>query len=185
MEQSFEDFLKTNRDLSLPRPHRIKKSYHTINGLTYYRRVRPKDLDFIIDQCQYLSIIREMNLLMVDRLVVNKSFTLPSGMGKLEIVKMESASWIDKNGKLGTNRPVNYLETNRLWYEDEEARLNKTLVRYDTDATFRLKYKMRGRLYKNCRYFSIQFGRHIKSRLTEEIRKGGYDAYKLKTYYNE
>lgn len=176
MTKSFEEFSKEFKNVSGSRKHKITGSQNTISGFHYYRKIRPKTKDFVLSDIQYLSIIREMNLLIVDELIFNKSVKLPCGFGKLEILKYEPTSWIDSNGKLKSNRPINMNETLRLWHEDEEARFNKSIVRYDSDFIFRFKYPLRGRKSKNSRYFAMQFNRSMRQKLSLAIKSGEYDA---------
>ena len=184
MKESFEEFLKKSKNVSGNRIHKITKSQNTISGFSYYRKIRPRESQFVLKDKEYLSIIREMNKLMADSLIENKSLKLPSGFGKLEIVKVEPVSWIDKNGKFKTSRMIDMHSTFKLWYEDEDARENKTIVRYDGDFIFRIKYIARGRTYKYNKYFSIQFNRELRKKLTTAIRAGNYDTY-LKIPYKQ
>ena len=92
MEQSFEQYLKDAKNVSSNRKHKITGSQNTISGFHYYRSIRPKESQFVLKDKEYLSIIREMNNLVADYLIENKSIRLPSGFGKLEIVKYETKS---------------------------------------------------------------------------------------------
>ena len=177
MKESFEEFLKRSKNVSGNRTHKITGSQNTISGFYYYRKIRPKESQFVLKDIEYLSIIREMNNLMADSLIKNKSVKLPSGFGKLEIIKVEPISWIDKDNNFKTNRMIDMNSTFKLWYDDKEARENKTIVRYDDDFIFRIKYSTRGRLYKYNKYFSIQFNRELRQKLTAVIRIGNYDTY--------
>lgn len=180
MKQSFDEFLKEIKNVYGKRNHKIKNSIGVIDGFYYYRKNRPKDKDFVLKNTEYLSIIREMNLLLVDNLIENRKFKLPCGFGDIEIVKTESKSWINKDEKLETTKPINMHETLKLWYEDEESRLNKTYVRYDNDYTFRIKYIKKTCSYRNNIYFNIKFGRFLKKKLKDAIVESDYDAYELK-----
>ena len=182
MEQTFDEFLKEVKHVSGPRVHKITNSLNTIDGFYYYRRIKPKDKELVLKDIQYLSIIREMNLLLVDSLIRNKSFRLPSGMGLIEILKIPSKSWINDNDELETTKPINMNETLRLWYEDEECRKNRTYVRYDNEYTFRIKYIKKTCTYRNNIYFNINFGRYLKKKLKDTIVAGNYDAYEIKQY---
>ena len=177
MEQSFEEYLKEAKNVHSNRKHKITGSQNTISGFHYYRKIRPKEKEFTLKDKEYLSIIREMNNLVADYLIKNKSIRLPSGFGKLEIVKIENKSWIDSNGKLVTSKVIDIHNTLKLWYEDEEARLNRSLIRFDNEYTFRIKYPQTGRMYQHNRYFSIQFNRNLRCKLRDAIQTGNYDTY--------
>ena len=92
MDQTFEEYLKEAKNVHGDRKHKITGSQNTIAGFHYYRKIRPKETKFTLKDKEYLSIIREMNNLIADYLIENKSIRLPSGFGKLEIVKYETKS---------------------------------------------------------------------------------------------
>jgi hypothetical protein len=92
MEQSLEDYFKEVKNVHSDRKHKITGSQNTIAGFHYYRKIRPKEKSFTLLDKEYLSIIREMNNLVVDYLIENKSIRLPSGFGKIEICKIENKS---------------------------------------------------------------------------------------------
>ena len=118
-----------------------------------------------------------MNNLVADYLIENKSIRLPAGFGKLEVVKYETKSWIDESGKFISTKKVDMNSTIRLWYEDEESRINKTLVRYDDEFVFRFNYPQHGRMYKYNGYYSIKFNRQLQQKLKLAIQAGNYDTY--------
>lgn len=177
MEQTFEDYLKEAKNVNSNRKHKITGSQNTISGFHYYRKIRPQEKEFVLKDKEYLSIIREMNNLVVDYLVENKSIRLPAGFGKLEIIKTETKSWIDDTGKFISSKKIDMNSTFKLWYEDEESRLNKTLVRHDDEFIFRIKYPQNGRMYKYNGYFSIRFNRQLRHKLMLSIKTGNYDTY--------
>lgn len=177
MEKSFEDYAKEVQNVHGKRKHKITGSQNTISGFSYYRKIRPKEKEFVLKDKEYLSIIREMNNLVADYLIENKSIRLPAGFGKLEVVKYETKSWIDESGKFISTKKVDMNSTIRLWYEDEESRINKTLVRYDDEFVFRFNYPQHGRMYKYNGYYSIKFNRQLQQKLKLAIQAGNYDTY--------
>ena len=177
MKQTFEDYLKEVQNVHGSRKHKISGSKNTIDGLRYYRKIRPREKEFVLTDKEYLSIIREMNNLVVDYLIENKSIRLPAGFGKLEVVKYETKSWIDEDGRFMSTKKIDMNSTLKLWYDDEESRLNKTLVRYDDEFIFRFYYPQRGRMYKYNGYYSIRFNRNLQQKLKLAIQAGNYDTY--------
>ena len=71
MEQSFEDYAKEVQNVHGNRKHKITRSQNTISGFGYYRKIRPKEKEFVLKDKEYLSIIREMNNLIADYLIEN------------------------------------------------------------------------------------------------------------------
>lgn len=76
-----------------------------------------------------------------------------------------------------SSKIVDMHNTFKLWHEDEEARLNKTKVRFDEDYIFRIKYPQKGRMYKYNGYFSMQFNRELRHKLSRSIKNYNYDTY--------
>lgn len=114
MKQTFEEYLKEAKNVHGDRKHRITGSQNTIAGFSYYRKTRPKESSFTLKDKEYLSIIREMNNLVADYLVKNKSIRLPSGFGKLEVIKHETKCWIDENGKFVSTKKIDMHNTLKL-----------------------------------------------------------------------
>ena len=179
---SYSEFLKKLKNVDGPRKHKISNSIGMQHAFYHYRKNRPKDSRFVLARNQYDSIINDMNKLAADRLFENKSFLLPCGIGKLLINKTKSKVCIDDNGKLFCNKPVDRDKTYRLWYEDAEARLNKILVRVDTDEVFRFRYKKTGTLIaKGIIYFAFNFGRDLKLKMRDIILTDkNFDTYERK-----
>lgn len=177
MKQTFEEYAKEIQNVHGNRKHKITGSQNTISGFHYYRKIRPKEKEFVLKDKEYLSIIREMNNLIADYLIENKSIRLPAGFGKLEIVKYETKSWIDDNGRFISTKKIDMNSTLKLWYEDEESRLNKTLVRHDDEFVFRFNYPQYGRIYKYNGYYSIKFNRQLQQKLKLAIQAGNYDTF--------
>ena len=114
MKQAFKDYLKEVQNVHGSRRHKISGSQNTISGFSYYRKIRPKEKEFVLKDKEYLSIIREMNNLIADYLVKNKSIRLPAGFGKLEVVKYETKSWIDEDGRFISTKKIDMNSTLRL-----------------------------------------------------------------------
>lgn len=114
MKQTFEEYAKEIQNVHGSRKHKITGSQNTISGFRYYRKIRPKEKEFVLKDKEYLSIIREMNNLIADYLIENKSIRLPAGFGKLEIVKYETKSWIDDNGRFISTKKIDMNSTLKL-----------------------------------------------------------------------
>ena len=114
MEQTFEEYLKEAKNVHSNRSHKITGSQNTISGFSYYRKIKPKEPEFVLKDKEYLSIIREMNNLVADYLIENKSIRLPAGFGKLEIVKYETQSWINEDGKFVSSKIIDMHSTFKL-----------------------------------------------------------------------
>jgi len=177
MNKSFQEYAKKVKKVSGSRNHKIKNSLGMKDAYFYYRKNRPSDNKYALTERQYSSIINEMNYLWTEELINKGKMMFPEGLGGAHIVKNDVSPIIDKNGNLKIRRNVNPSATLKLWFEDDEARQNKTLVRFESDESFKIVYWMSKAKFKNYPYVRIQFTRALKKRLHERIMSGGYDTF--------
>lgn len=173
----FDEFIKSIKKVSGKRSHRIVNSYGFFFYYRHFNKIKPNSKEYHIGNELYSSIINSMNSMIVDRLIDSGSVKLPCGLGKLSILKVKNESWIDKNGKLRTNRKVDMMSTLKLWYEDDESRSKKTLVRFDDEYTFKIVFDKRKASFKNKSYLMFSPNRSLKIKLKDCIKNKNYDAY--------
>ena len=63
-----------------------------------------------------------------------------------------------------------------LWKNDNEAFKDKTLLRYELDYIYKLKYNPYKAKFNNKTIFQFKFIREIKQGISKEIQKGNIDA---------
>ena len=147
----------------------VNNSYGVYDYYKYYRHNRPKDRSYYkMNEAQYYKLIRTVNEYLIDLLFQNKRLELPDGFGELIILRRDSKVII-KDGKVKTNRPVNWDATIRLWFEDKEAEKNKTLVRWDVDHVTTIKYLRTNAKFRNKAFYELQLVRRLKKRLSSLI----------------
>lgn len=181
MEETYGDFLKRIKNVSGPRVHKVSNSSGISAAILFYTKTRPRDPQYVLSRSQFSKVIDSMNLLLIDELLSNGSFRLPSGLGELRISKRKAATFIDNEGKLVCTRSIDRDKTYRLWYEDEEAMLSKQLVRSDDEYIFRIIHSRVSVRSKNAIYYYIKFGRSVKQKLKNKILTDKtFDAYERK-----
>lgn len=148
--------------------YNIRNSWGVYDFYKYYRKTKPKDSKWVISDVQYYSIFRRVNELLVDHLIRTGELELPYRMGQLVILKKELKSWIDPSGKRRTSRVINWEATLELWYNDEEARKNKTLLYYEDDERLTVRYLKNKAIYKNKYYYEFRSNRDIYRRARNE-----------------
>ena len=100
-------------------------------------------------------------------------------MGKLELRKRNSLPIIDKKGNIKVTYAIDWDSTLKLWYDDEEAFNNKTLVKFPEKSIFRVKYNKSTANYENKSFMEFQVNRSIKTRLKQKIKNNEIDAFNL------
>ena len=131
---------------------------------------------------EFLSIIRKTNDILRQLIIQGEEITLPEKMGKLELRKKQTIIEF-KEGKLKTNLPIDWNSTLKLWYEDEQSRKEKRLIRQETKEVFKVFYNKRRAEYPNKSFYQFHINREIKKGLKQKIKNGEIDAlliYKIK-----
>lgn len=175
---TYNEFKRSILNLDKPRKHRIKGSLGIYDGYKYYRKNKPKDKIYILTESQYFAITRKINLLLAEELINGEEVKFPYKMGKLELRKIDSMIKI-KEGKVVSNLPINWDVTLKLWYEDEEAFKERTLIKMEEKEVFKIYYNKYLANYKNKSYYEFEVNRDIKKRLKHKIKEGRIEALYL------
>ena len=139
---TFKDFIsqkKKRGKTKLPPDFTVKdymKHYrHSVwryqRGLTRAgtrRKRMAKNSKWILTPVQYKKILSSINTLLLEATLRGEDIELPEGFGVLYARQKPVITKVDENGKLRTNRAVNWKETLNLWYKDKEAREAKQVV---------------------------------------------------------
>lgn len=154
----------------------VNNSYGVYDYYKYYRHNRPKDRSYYkMNEHQYYTLIRAVNEYLVELLFKNKIVEFPDRLGQLVIQKRNTTVTF-KDGKLRTNRPVNWDATIRLWFEDPEAEKKKTLIRWESDRILGIFYKKNNAVYHNKTFYEFQIIRRIKQRLSQAVKEEAFDT---------
>ncbi len=167
--------------------NRTKGKIKTHYGIAdYYKSFKADNKDANISYSQYSKIIQrfndELTHLIIDD---NLEYVFPHLGSSISIKKDKRVPKI-VNGKLYNTTPVDWVATNKLWDEDQEARDKKLLVRYNNNHTskyvFRVFFKKHIYPVKNKPYYKFQttrsFARALSSRIKDDSKEN-YDAFLL------
>lgn len=180
MEIELKEFRRKVQKLNQPRHYTVNNSWGVYDAYKYYRKNKPKDKIYILTESQYFAIIRKINLLLAEELSNGNDITLPYHMGTIELRKFNGDIRIDSNGKVKTNFPIDWNKTLELWYEDEEAYKDKTLIRLEEKEIFKLYYNKNSANYENKSFYEFIFNKDLRVRLKQKIKEGVIDAPLLK-----
>lgn len=173
---SLSEFRKEILKVDKPRKTTINNSYGVYDAYKYYRKNKPSDKKYILSESQYFAIIRQMNLLLVDELLNQRDIVFPYSMGRLEVRKWAPMAYF-KDGRIKSNYPIDWNETLKLWYEDEESKDNRTIVKKKEKEVFKINYNKSKAYYTNKNYFEFIVNRPLKLALKEAILQGDFDAF--------
>lgn len=170
------EFKRKVRKVTEHREHKIRNSLGVYDGYKYYRKNKPKEKEYILSESQYFAIIRQINNLLANEVVKGNEVKLPHRMGTIEIRKYEKSIKVDKDGKVITNLPIDWDNTLKLWYEDEKAFKNKTLLRLDEQEIYKIVYNKEDVNFNNKSFYEFVFNKDLKLRLKHNIKQGIIDA---------
>ena len=179
MINSYKDFKSAIQGLQNTRTHKVTNSLGSYDAYKYIRKNKWFNIDRPLTEHEFYQIIRRINNYLAEELINGNDVIFPNRMGKLELRKRNSLPVIDKNGNLKVTYAIDWDSTLKLWYEDEEAFNNKTLVRLPERNIFRIKYNKNTANYNNKSFMEFQVNRNIKVRLKQKIKNNEIDAFNL------
>lgn len=155
---------------------KIKGSWGIYDAYKHIRRNKWYDIGRPLTEHEFYSIVRGVNNLVADGITLGQTVYFPSRMGKLELRKFEVAPRIKKNGKLYIPYSIDWQSTLELWFEDEEARNSKTLIRRADSIKYVLWYNKYDATYQNKWFYEFELNRFAKRRLHKNIVEGITDT---------
>lgn len=174
-ERSFAEFLAEVQKQRTPKPRKVTNCWGVYDAYKQARKNGWYDVGKAVSEHDFYSIVRQVNKLIAEEIANGNSVTFPSRMGKLELRKIPRGVSI-VNGKLKVTFPPDWSETMKLWYEDEEARKNKTLVRDESPFGYKVKYEKFDATYENKMFYQFTLNRFIRRVLKENIKNGKIDS---------
>ena len=179
MINSYKDFKSVIQGLQNTRTHKVTNSLGSYDAYKYIRKNKWFNIGRPLTEHEFYQIIRRINNYLAEDLINGNDVIFPNRMGKLELRKRNALPIIDKNGNLKVTYAIDQDNTLKLWYEDEEAFNNKTLVRLPERNIFRIKYNKNTANYNNKSFMEFQVNRNIKVRLKQKIKNNEIDAFNL------
>ena len=160
--------------------HRIHKINNSLSQQYIYRWCKKNKL-ISISEAVFSSIIKDYNSLLVANFLKGEDIKFPYDMGSLELRKSSTYVRIDNN-KLSTNRPIDWLSTNRLWDSDPSSKEHKVLVRFEIPEIFKIYYNKRNAKFKNKIFYKFFASRQFKKLLSNSIKDNNIDAFTYELY---
>lgn len=179
--ESCEDFIKKIKKASEPRIYKITHSYGAQQAYRYYMKLCHSKKQEVLESTQYYQIIRAVNKKIGESLLIGEQVVLPERMGSLQVLKQPCSVRI-KDGELYIPLPIDWNETLKLWYEDKEARDNKTILRHDIKEIYKVVYVKYRATYTNKGFYKFTLTRDLKKKLKYNIQEGLIDAFLLYKY---
>lgn len=175
---TYEEFKSEVQHLSSQRKHKVTNSIGVYSAYKWIRKNRWLNIGRCLTEHEFYSIIRKVNDYLADSFLHGNDIKLPHRMGRIELRKYDVRVSLDGE-KVKTNLPIDWDRTLKLWYEDEEAYKEKTLVKVEEKEIFKVYYNKQLADYNNQVFYEFNVNRELKKRLKQRIKEGKIDAFKI------
>ena len=175
---TYEEFKSEVQHLSSPRKHKVTNSTGVYSAYKWIRKNRWLNIGRCLTEHEFYSIIRKVNDYLAESFLQGNDIKLPHRMGRIELRKYDVRINLDGE-KVKTNLPIDWDRTLKLWYEDEEAYKEKTLVKVEEKEIFKVYYNKQLADYNNQVFYEFNVNRELKKRLKQRIKEGKLDAFKI------
>lgn len=159
--------------------YKVTGSLGVYDAYKYIRKNKWFNIGRPLKENEFYSIIRRINDLLAENLINGRDIILPYAMGRIELRKNLPSIEI-KNGKVVAKVPIDWDRTLKLWYEDEEAYKERTLVKMEEKEYFKVYYNRIVAKYNNKAFYEFIPNTFIKKALKDRIKEGRLDAFLIK-----
>ena len=176
MEQEIIEF-RTKLQSQRKRVSKVTGSWGVYDAYKLCRKNQWFNIGRPVTEKEFYAVVRGVNKHIAENIANGKTVKLPERMGMLELTKHKCVAKLVE-GKLKINYPIDWSETLKLWYEDEEARRQKTLMRNENPWTYHIKYRVSGECanYENKMFYQFTLNSFIRQALSSNIKRGKIDT---------
>jgi len=155
---------------TISRNHRIHCQYGANEYFAYYKKHGGE-----LDRHQFGCILKDLNLAIAEQILSGYAFKMPSRMGALAITKRKEVVTI-KDGKVVTNKRIDFPATLKMWEEYPETKEAKQVVRFLNKHTqgyiYSIAYNRAYATFRNKSVYCVQVNRYIKRKLAKNLFAG-------------
>lgn len=177
--ETFEEFRRRelNKNVGSKRDFKIKGSWGVYDSYKYIRKNGWYNIGRPLKEGEFYAIIRGINNLLAEEVALGNTITFPANMGRLELRKSKRGVGL-VDGKLKITYPIDWAETFKLWYNDEEAHQNKNLMYFENEYVYHVKYLVTGprARYVNKCFYQFALNSFLKKHLSDNIIAGKIDT---------
>lgn len=157
------------------RKFKVSGSWGIYDAYKLIRRHKWYDIGRPVTEKEFYAIVRQINNILADNIAIGNTIHLPCKMGKLELRKEQRGVYFH-DGKMKVTYPIDWQATLKLWFEDEEAREQKLLIRTNSKYVYRVNFNKHDATFNNKIFYDFTLNRFIKKKLKININNGIIDS---------
>lgn len=157
------------------RKFKVSGSWGIYDAYKLIRKHKWFDIGRPLKEKEFYDIVRQINNRLADEIGRGSTVRFPSKMGKLELRKEQCGVYFN-DGKMKVTYPIDWQATLKLWFEDEEARSQKLLIRTNSKCVYRVHFNKYDATFNNKIFYDFTLNRYIKQKLKNNINNGIIDS---------
>lgn len=157
---SYQEFLREIQKKG-SKAHKISHCYGARDAWKWVRKNNWKSLGN--NKCEsslYGAVISRVNQLLAEKVLEGHTLELPHQMGTFVLAAAPSAVSFEE-GKMKDNYRVDWQKTLAYWYEDEEAKKSKSLIKRVQKYIYFIRYSKHKARYRNQKYYDFRINRSL------------------------
>lgn len=176
--KEWENFRTKILKVTKERKHHITRSLGVYDAYKWIRKNHWLNIGRVITEKEFYSIIRKVNEAYIKVLLAGYDVELPLYMGRIELRK-STPTYKMINGKIKTNLSIDWNSTLKLWYQDEKAFQDKTIIRTVVKERFLVRYNKAKAKFNNKAFYDIKFNRDFLMQVKDCVNNYGLDAFNI------
>lgn len=179
MDISREEYFRKVLKLGEKRKSKITNSYNVIDAYRYLYRIGYFKNNNMVKE-KFYSIWSRITKYMSEGLAKGEEYKFPFGMGSISLRKGKSRVFIKDNNKLAYRyKEIDWNTTLNLWYDDEETRQKKILVRYEKKYGYRIFYSKYDATCHNLLYYQFRTMDSLKCKIDKQVSEEDLDLFMI------
>ena len=155
----------------------VSNSYGLTDYYKYYTQHSKFSRPEKLSRETFKSLIATINNKLAEQFVLGEDIKFPNRMGTLEPRKKIRTVRLKKSGAVFCTAPVDWKQTYELWFEDEEAKEQKILVRREDKEYCVINYNKRNTKYKNYFFYRFIITRGVYTKLVQNLQSKKIDLF--------
>ena len=164
----YDEFCKSVKKVSSKRKTKGVCSFGTREIYRWIKKNKFFGTGVSLTEAEFGRLIKDIHLEMREAVLEGREVILPARMGNIELKRKDSVVTI-KDGKLNTNKFIDWSSTLKLWHDDEESFKNKKLVKADSKDIYWIVYNKSKAVFDNRVFYRFTPCRSFKKELSDKV----------------